>query len=138
MIFDTVISPDNNWLIACSTYGDLFIWNIKSILKNANKIIKTKRHEIIAKTNNNFIFDDDDDYDYDENLNGYDDLDEKKSNDIIAENKPLFVFRAYEKTVLEPIYTLSTMNNLLFVGTFEALYIFKWSDIMKKIQENLI
>ena len=143
ILFDTAISPDKKWLIACSTFGDIFIWNIKSALNNNNRDKHNNNNNMIIDDNNyDYQYDDEDetdDNDYDLHETKKDD-DEMNNNDNEEndknKNKASFAFRVFDKDTLKPIYRLSMINNLLFVGTFQSLYIFKWDDIINQISKS--
>ena len=77
ILFDAATSPDNKWLAACSTYGDIYIWNIASILSKTSK--STPRITAFF-TNGN----DDDDEDFDNDDDDDDDDDDYNTADHYA------------------------------------------------------
>eukprot|EP01083_Nonionella_stella_P186442 682460_1 len=114
ILFDTETSPNNEYAIACSTYGDIFVWNMSSIL---NKSIGRQDPKQFDDNDNN---DSDNDYG-------------QSAHTIGTDNAPSFVFRPFPKDIVGAVYRLQTIKNLLFVATFEALYIYRWNDILDAI-----
>ena len=63
ILFDSATSPDGKSLIACSALGELFIWNISSILgdskcTNATVTISDINHETDSFTSEDLYSDD--------------------------------------------------------------------------------
>eukprot|EP01084_Bolivina_argentea_P056044 102623_1 len=71
---------------------------------------------------------------FDDNDNNDSDNDYGQSAHTIGtDNAPSFVFRPFPKDIVGAVYRLQTIKNLLFVATFEALYIYRWNDILDAI-----
>jgi len=126
VLFDTATSPNNDVLVACSTFGDLFFWRIGRLLqctKNAKVTVTAIQHQ------HSFSDEDSDAEDTDIGHSAAAHVESEESGPWAVSAKrhtPSFVFRASKG----PIYRLKTAGDVLCVGQFDSLSLYQWNDIL--------